>query len=248
MTSISDLKCLPGRKGEQNNMWKGGRSIASNGYVLIRVEQSHPLSDSRGYAYEHRLVASEKIGRFVTSLEQVHHINGDKTDNRPENLEILTIAEHRLAHRQENSKLKLKNESNELIQCVCGCGKSFFRFDEFGRPRNYISGHNAAKLTDDAILEFIGDRSVTVKEISKALLFSVSTVNKVMPGLIKEQKVIKFKQNQYCQPQYADIYLSNPLISCACGCGEQFTKFDSSGRIRKFVSGHNRNKNNSKRK
>lgn len=43
-----------------------GRSIASNGYVLIWVGRDHPLADVRGYAYEHRLVASQTIGRWIT--------------------------------------------------------------------------------------------------------------------------------------------------------------------------------------
>ena len=238
MTSIPDLKRLPGRKGEQNNMWKGGRSIASNGYVLIRVERSHPLSDSRGYAYEHRLVASEKIGRLITSLEHVHHINGDKTDNRPENLEVLTIAEHRLAHRIRNSSRKLPNQENKLIKCACGCGETLAKFDIWGRQRTYMNGHNNSKTDFEPILDFIGDRLVTVKEISSALGYPVSAIHKIMPSLINQQKITKIKGAKYCQTQYAHFYLSNPLINCACGCGEQFNQFDSYGRTRKYKSGH----------
>jgi hypothetical protein len=32
---------------------------------------------------------------------------------------------------------------------------------------------------------------------------------------------------------------SNELVACACGCGEMFAKYDSSGRPRRFVTGHN---------
>jgi hypothetical protein len=50
-----------GNFGPKNGFWKGGKSIASNGYMLIRVGVNHHLSDVRGYAYEHRLVAEQKI-------------------------------------------------------------------------------------------------------------------------------------------------------------------------------------------
>lgn len=51
--------------GTDNPMWKGGRSVASNGYVLIRVGVEHHLADVRGYAYEHRVVAEQKIKRAL---------------------------------------------------------------------------------------------------------------------------------------------------------------------------------------
>lgn len=128
---------------ERNPNWRGGKSVASNGYILIRVGTGHHLADVRGYAYEHRLVAEQVVGRRLRSGEQVHHVNGEKTDNRPENLEVVaSMAHHRLKHRRSGKALRLPGEPNESVSCACGCGQSFKKYDKQNRPRMFISGHN----------------------------------------------------------------------------------------------------------
>lgn len=132
--------------GEKNGFWKGGRTIASSGYVLIRVGVDHHLADVRGYAYEHRIVAEQKIGRRLLPGEQVHHINGDKQDNRPENLEIMTsLAHHMVEHRSAGKALRMPGEDNPIVVCACGCGQNFRKYDNAGRPRKFISGHNTMR-------------------------------------------------------------------------------------------------------
>lgn len=138
-----NMRRARGRVGARNNNWRGGRSKATNGYILVRVGVGHPMADVRGYVYEHRLVASNKMGRILLRSELVHHINGDKTDNRPENLEVLKSVTHHLArHRKVQRGLRGPDEPNVPVICACGCGTSFPKFDKYRRPRRYVSGHN----------------------------------------------------------------------------------------------------------
>jgi hypothetical protein len=51
-----------------------------------------------GQKYVHRLIAAEMVGRDLLPGEQIHHINGDRRDNRPENLEVVSAHEHRQRH------------------------------------------------------------------------------------------------------------------------------------------------------
>lgn len=136
------------RYGEENNNWRGGRIVASNGYVLVRVGIGHHLADIRGYAYEHRLVAERILGRELKTGEVVHHKDGNKQNNSPENLDICeSIAHHRSRHRKGHKSLRLPGEVNPLVRCACGCGTELRRYDPQGRARSYVTGHNLAKRT-----------------------------------------------------------------------------------------------------
>ena len=145
-----------GQRGDANGNWKGGRTVASNGYVLIRVGTGHPLADVRGYAYEHRIVAAEKAGRELVAGEEVHHLDGDKTNNHPDNIRVLTHAEHRLEHRFVRNDLRRPDENNDRVYCACGCGSMFDKYDTSGRPRLYLSGHNGhASPSLDGVLRVL---------------------------------------------------------------------------------------------
>lgn len=71
-------------------------------------------------AYYAREVMSNHLGRKLLSTEHVHHINGDKADDRIENLSIVTISEHRSIHNKHAVVLELTCEH---------CGDTFKRKD-----------------------------------------------------------------------------------------------------------------------
>jgi len=129
-------------KREANPNWRGGRVVTQHRYVLLRVGVGHHLADVRGYAYEHRLVAEKMLGRRLRDGEEIHHRNGDTTDNRPENLEVLpSRAHHKMKHRSAASRRRGPDEPNPLITCGCGCGSTMLKFDGHGRPRRFVGAH-----------------------------------------------------------------------------------------------------------
>jgi len=70
-----------------------GGYINRHGYICI-LKPDHPNA-CRGYVYEHRYVMEQKLGRLLTSNEIVHHKDGNKTNNKISNLEIVTRKMHR---------------------------------------------------------------------------------------------------------------------------------------------------------
>lgn len=67
------------------------------GYFYLR-KPDHPFANSDGYIAEHRVVMEKHLGRYLYAGEAVHHINGNKADNRIENLKVLTHSEHTKLH------------------------------------------------------------------------------------------------------------------------------------------------------
>ena len=91
--------------GKNGPYWKGGKIISSYGYIFI-WKPKHPFVAKRGYIFEHRLVIEKQIGRYLLPKEKSHHLNGIKTDNRPENLMAFTSesAHQRFHHNPNNVK------------------------------------------------------------------------------------------------------------------------------------------------
>lgn len=83
--------------GADHWSWRGGEYRDDKGYVFLR-RPDHPQAMKTGYVAEHRMVASDILGKRLHTKDEVHHINGKHGDNRPENLMVVKHGRHQKLH------------------------------------------------------------------------------------------------------------------------------------------------------
>lgn len=98
-----------GRFGETASNWRGGKR-PFKGYVML-YSPKHPYNN-QGYVFEHRLIIEKKLGRYLKRDEVVHHLNGIRDDNRPENLEVVSRKDH--VHRHYVDSEGIQARDNEI--------------------------------------------------------------------------------------------------------------------------------------
>jgi Zn-finger nucleic acid-binding protein len=137
------------KKGPLNPRFTGRKM--SEGYVWVWTEKT-------GYIQEHRLVMQRHLGRPLTDDEIVHHHNRDRTDNRLENLQVMTREEHSAEHLEERIKAR------KLVRSK----KCKLHIDQVAVIRNKL----AAGASSKALAQEFGVTETTVSHIRNRVTWS----------------------------------------------------------------------------
>lgn len=130
---------------EKNHNWRGGKYLTTTGYILA-LNHDHPRANKKGYVRETILIAEKALGKFLPELAEIHHINGIRNDNRPENLVICQDQSyHKLLHLRERA-IKVCGYVNWRKCCNC------FKWDNPEKMIYYLSSYQFAHRNCKKIL------------------------------------------------------------------------------------------------
>lgn len=120
--------------------WNNGRKIDAYGYILV-LKRSHHRANIMGYVFEHILIAEKALGKPILEKTDIHHIDGNKSNNCNTNLVICQDrGYHHFLHRRQRA-LQACGHANWKRCNVCG---------EWDVPNNiHINSHRACKTQYD---------------------------------------------------------------------------------------------------
>lgn len=161
------------------------------GYKYL-YRPNHPNANKNGQIKRCRFIMYEHIGRPLLKTEIVHHINGDKSDDRIENLIILTRKEHTSHHVSGNNNT---NYTNFRMKICPQCQKEIIRTNDNNFVRNTCCSkecraayYKKERGCNTKITQQIADKIKTLKGLigsrKIALIFEISPtqVKRILRG------------------------------------------------------------------
>src|SRR4051812_12723836 len=95
--------------------YRGGHTVVWRRYIF-ELCPDHPKANPFGFVAQHRLVVERRLGRYLLSSEHIHHRDEIKTNNDPDNLQVMTRSDHMRLHRAE--KYKKAHGDRELTESM----------------------------------------------------------------------------------------------------------------------------------
>ena len=155
--------------GDKHYNWKTGKTKDVNGYIRLNV--------SGRQFYEHRVVAEEKLGRSLLPGEIVHHVDGDRANNHPDNLQVLpSNSAHAHLHLTPD-EVKLRIEKGLKTRKTSSKPR-----DNSGIRRG--QRHPMAKLTESQAIEIIKacKAGTAYSELAKEYGVTKSQIQRIASG------------------------------------------------------------------
>jgi uncharacterized protein YrzB (UPF0473 family) len=119
------------------NRKRGTGNITKHGYLI--------LAKNNERKFAHRIIMEKFLGRKLLATEMVHHVNGDKLDNRIENLEIVSKSAHKKIHNDIGEETRFKN---------------IYKFSNTEIYKKYLEYRSSQKVADE-----VGCSEITIRRI-----------------------------------------------------------------------------------
>jgi len=117
-------------QGENHPQWKGGRISNGRGYILVR-KPNHPKAIYKGkYIFEHLLIWESVHQKPLPEGYVIHHLNGNKSDNRPENLVALPTRKHHHILAAKGKRIRELEAKVKLLEKALDSQQLIFRVEE----------------------------------------------------------------------------------------------------------------------
>lgn len=151
-------KCM--YKKKKQGRYKTGKLIDKDDYVRLSGYQGHPRLFNGGTVFEHIIVMEKHLGYPIPKKMDVHHKNHNPSDNRIENLELITVSEHHRKHKRfKNFGLYVKPKEDEITQVYPDRLLNVYDIVMENPYRNFVANgivvHNCGK-TLQAIATILG--------------------------------------------------------------------------------------------